>query len=436
MMVDYSKERLPWESDEAAARRLARPVMHPGAFIGSKMDNVVLMRPAIVKTTPNGARERFTITMLSDIEENPVKEWLVDDMLGEGEFTCLWGMPGSGKSVIVGDLAYHVAAGKAWHGKPVKQGLVIYIAAERADLTRRRFAALRKTYGGTNVGGKRHPLAVIQGRLDLTSGVEDASAIVAAIRGVEAQTGQKCVLVVIDTLARTFGAGEENSTMDMNKYVVACDLIRDEITAHIIVVHHSSRTGEKPRGSIALEGAVDGTFKVTASKKKGRKSHFLTDDKENDSPDFERLAFTMASVELGTNEKTGKVTTAPVLERSDESPPEEPSEPDKAMAAAIKETRNQSMFSMALLAAGEEDDHGLVSVREADLREHARQTLSATGREKSEGSLRSMVNRFLREIRDEGIADKLGDRYFAKPTPAARSFHEPREKDPDDPNSK
>lgn len=77
-----------------------------------------------------------------------------------------------GKSVLVGDIGMHIAAGTDWHGREVKPGLVVFFAAERKKITERRVAAWGKKHDVTNI-----PFVVIGGKLDLTTGLIDAKAL-------------------------------------------------------------------------------------------------------------------------------------------------------------------------------------------------------------------------------------------------------------------
>ena len=72
------------------------------------------------------------------------KSWLVHNLLGDGDASVMYGKPGDGKSVLAEDLALHVAAGRLWHGRKVKQGAVVFIALERRKLVERRAIAFRK----------------------------------------------------------------------------------------------------------------------------------------------------------------------------------------------------------------------------------------------------------------------------------------------------
>jgi RecA-family ATPase len=89
---------------------------------------------------------------------------------------------------------------------------------------------------------------------------DDLDAMVTAILALEA----KPVLIVIDTLARTFGAGDENKQADMNAYVSAADRLREATGANVMIVHHSGvHEDRRERGSNVLRGAADTVIKVS-----------------------------------------------------------------------------------------------------------------------------------------------------------------------------
>ena len=88
--------------------------------------------------------------------------------------------PGTAKACLLCDMGLHIAAGKDWYGRKVKQGLVVFFAAERKPLTERRVDAWTKHYGLSGF-----PFVVIGGKLDLTTGVIDAKLLAATIKACE-----------------------------------------------------------------------------------------------------------------------------------------------------------------------------------------------------------------------------------------------------------
>ena len=57
-------------------------------------------------------------------------------------------------------------------------------------------------------------------------------------------------LVVIDTLARSMGAGDENTAKDAAMFVRNCDLIREATGAHVMVIHHTGKDEEEGRDAL------------------------------------------------------------------------------------------------------------------------------------------------------------------------------------------
>jgi len=55
------------------------------------------------------------------------KRWLVHTSWRSASST-LYGEPGSGKSVLAGDIGLHVAAGMAWHDRKVRRSAVLCVA--------------------------------------------------------------------------------------------------------------------------------------------------------------------------------------------------------------------------------------------------------------------------------------------------------------------
>src|SRR6202165_3123816 len=157
---------------------------------------------------------RFQITWFHDVDQSAAKEEIVQGVLGAGEFSLFVAKPGTAKSVLVGDIGCHIAAGLEWHGRKVKQGLVVFFAAERKKLTERRVAAWRKKHDVKGI-----PVVVGGGKLDLTTGLIDAKALAATIKGLEEKSGHTCVLIILDTVTRTFGPGDQHQSRDMARFV-------------------------------------------------------------------------------------------------------------------------------------------------------------------------------------------------------------------------
>jgi RecA-family ATPase len=62
------------------------------------------------------SKERFQITWFDDVDQSTAKEEILQGVLKAGEFSLFVAKPGTGKSVLVGDIGCHIAAGMDWHG--------------------------------------------------------------------------------------------------------------------------------------------------------------------------------------------------------------------------------------------------------------------------------------------------------------------------------
>lgn len=260
--------------------------------------------PRDVRFTIAGENENgngLPMTLYDGINDRPVKHWLVKGMFGAGEVSALYGAPGSGKSVLAGDLAFHVAAGEPWFGRRVSKGAVLYIAAERGSLVLRRLAALRKQTGKRNL-----PLGVVTQSIILSL---DAADVVSTARTLERKTGEPVALIVVDTLAQTLGGADENSAKDMGEALGAVKHIQEATGAHVMIVHHSPiEAATRLRGHSSLLGACDTTMAVT---KRGKVRHAEV-MKANDGEEGLSIEFDLESVVVATDDD-GDDTTAPVV---------------------------------------------------------------------------------------------------------------------------
>jgi len=189
------------------SKTLRKLAIEAGVIAANENKPKMLQIPEQVRAAQT---DRFQVTWFDDVNQSPAKEHILKGVIGAGEFSVWVAKPGTAKSVLLCDIGCHIAAGREWCGRSVKQGLVVFFAAERKSLTERRVAAWRKRHGTAGI-----PFAVIGGKLDMTNGLIDAKALAATIKACEAKAGLPCALVILDTVTRVFGAGDQNSSKDM-----------------------------------------------------------------------------------------------------------------------------------------------------------------------------------------------------------------------------
>lgn len=117
------------------------------------------------------------------------------------------------------------------------------------------------------------------------------------IEQIENTCTEKPGLVVIDTLARAFASGDENSSQDVGRFIAHVDeLIKNRWGCNVMIIHHAGKDAAKgARGSSALKAALDQEFQVT----KAIETRELKCTKMKDAEIPEKMFFELKKVILG-----------------------------------------------------------------------------------------------------------------------------------------
>jgi hypothetical protein len=184
---------------------------------------------------------------------------LVEGLLLEGAMSIVYGASNTGKSFMVMDMGIHISLGLQWFGRQVQKKAVLYLAAEspRSIIDRARIKAQR-------LGQELDNFFIVPCSVNLYDVKGDTAAVVQTVQDIEQKHGVKVGLIIVDTVARVMGGGDENSTKDMGTLIKHLDLIRGATLAHVCSIHHSGKDATKgARGSSALLGATDTEIEVT-----------------------------------------------------------------------------------------------------------------------------------------------------------------------------
>ena len=187
-------------------------------------------------------------------------KWVIKHVAEEDSLIGVFGPAKAGKSFITVDMACCVATGKDWHEKKTKEGLCLYLAGEGHRGLSRRLLAWEQINKRSLKDSKLHySERGVQILEDL-----DAEMMRNEALALQDTYKERPTLIVIDTLARNFGPGNENSTEDMNRFVANVDrYIREEFRCAVMLVHHTGHNeGTRGRGSSVLPAALDAEYRV------------------------------------------------------------------------------------------------------------------------------------------------------------------------------
>lgn len=228
-------------------------------------------------------------------------EWLIKGILEKDSYGMIFGEPASGKSLLMLDMAFCVAAGIDWNGHKTSRGKVVYIAGEGFNGLKRRVSALENKYDQSvdDLFFSKQPASLID--------QNNVRAVAAAIEKICPYPA----LIVIDTLHRNFGSGDENSSQDFGIFTSNIDSTLRKSGATVLVVHHTGH-GDKSRGrgSSSIKAALDVEYSIIKNSN-DQVSMKCTKAKDFDEPEEQK--FEIQSVDLDLTNDEGEPIQSVVI---------------------------------------------------------------------------------------------------------------------------
>jgi hypothetical protein len=228
----------------------------------------------------------------------PARSYVVKNLLAPAQIGCVFGAPGAGKSVIAPHVAYAVAQGCPVFGQRTKAGRVLYVAAEDEAGMQERITALRARMGDA---------PGFQLVVGLSSLIDPASGDLARLQQLVEE--QRPSLIVIDTLAASCPGLKENESDSMGAAVAMARSLTKHGAA-VLLIHHSPKSGDTPRGHSVLNGALDVSLHVTADDAAEGVIRGQLQKNRNGSCAL-GLAFKIEAHDMGRDDD-GDIRTAPV----------------------------------------------------------------------------------------------------------------------------
>lgn len=244
---------------------------------------------------------RNAVLSLDDIMALPSAEWLVKGVIPANGVGVIYGRPSAGKTFFSLSVGLSIAHGLSCFGRNTLQGNMAIVAAEGASGLRNRVQGWHDHHG---LDWRGFPaVQVVPNPVNLL----DSTSARALIQDLHhAFRGDSPRLVIVDTLARCFGDGDENRQPDMARFVEGCELIQRKFDCAVCVVHHTPKDGDELRGSGALEGAAEFVIRINKTET-AVKEAFIR--KMKDGKDNFTLGFHLKEMVLGTDSDGEPITT-------------------------------------------------------------------------------------------------------------------------------
>lgn len=335
-------------------------MIHPEALEGvSDFNDLAAKRGLTHLREKLGQRQnRMQILQVDQMEAIPEK-WFIKKVLPSKKVGLVFGRSGHMKSFVVIDMALHLATGRDWHGHRVNDTHnVLYVCGEGASGIRNRVVSWKKHHKIT----KPVPFYMTSSPVLLLER-EETNLMLEALQDfmIDANISEYPSIIIIDTLNRNFGDGDENSTKDMTAFVNALEELHRITGSMFLIVHHSSKGNEETaRGNASLTNSCDVAFKVEMTNELQVREGFekpkiqLTNTKMKDYAVPEPQYFTPKTIVLGKDED-GEDITSVVMEKSIDTVDERTKEMlNKPVVAAKNDTEKSKIcFKNALITIGQ-----------------------------------------------------------------------------------
>lgn len=357
-------------------------------------------------------RKRLIFHAVADLLRQPTPpRWLVRDYLDAGSLSCIFGPSGSTKTFVALDMGLCLATGTKWHGQAIGDpGGVIYVCGEGLAGINKRLMAWFLEH--PDADPKQTPFFVSDAPVPFLN----PDALFEARESIKALVTLhgKPKLIIVDTLARNFGPGDENKTPDMCAFVDALTETSKLFDCAVMVVHHTGLAdANRARGSSSFKGALDWEYKLEIKES----LRVLSCAKSKDFLEPKDIAFEPVSIDTGWRDDEGQPVTSLVMRKSEEPVEKETRKKSKPLTGANR----VAYFALRELStAGDIVGASALGVPLEDWRAECYNRSITPSTEQN--AKRQAFRRAVTYLRDNGLIKTENDLYW----PADLPFFQPK----------
>jgi hypothetical protein len=245
-------------ADKTVESRVLRTLLAGGKVSTDEWDGFDLGK------LPEAGQESPFLTY-SQLAELPPPSWLIEEVVPQGSLGYITGRDGTLKTFVALDMALSlICVHSAWHGdrqiKATGGHKALFLAGEGVRSFGKRIDAWREHHGyipgddgWDEFAEFSDDLIIRNGTVDLYAGEDAYQQLLKHVRATKPD------LIVVDTLARSAGAAEQNSASDMSVITARLAGLKQASGDHctVIVIAHTTKADTDARGSSSIEDDAD-----------------------------------------------------------------------------------------------------------------------------------------------------------------------------------
>lgn len=245
----------------------------------------------------------FELINVSTLDTVRPIAWRIKGLLEAESVACIYGPPGSGKSFLVLSLCAAIAEGhERWFGFRVIKSPVVYCALEGAGGFRLRLAAYRQANGSI-----LENFWLIEEPFDLRN-PDDHLGIIESISAIDLESP----VIFLDTLSSACPGINENATEEMGLAIEAAKIIQRGTGGLVVLVHHTGKAGNGPRGSSVINGNCNTLIELEVDEARTQRGWFAPKVKEG-AEIHDRHSFVLEVVTLGYDDDGDEISSCFVI---------------------------------------------------------------------------------------------------------------------------
>jgi hypothetical protein len=262
----------------------------PGRDASKPAAETFVAYAATLPAEPKPARSKFYLEDEDEMEQTKETQWTIPQIIPANSTILLTGATGFFKSFLALDICLSIATGVEIFGSKPAIGPTVYSSLEGRNslkLERRRAWKTAHDYQG--------PIRDFFVNRAPHIAYDDTQEYADQIRA--RLNGRKPRLIVLDTLAKCISGLDENSALDVGKFIGFCDGLAEAFGCSVMALHHTGHTDNKrARGSSALPAGFDTLLRIEANRQ--AKTLELWVDQHKDAPEPE-APFTLRGRAIG-----------------------------------------------------------------------------------------------------------------------------------------